>query len=170
MKPPCPPHHEEPRGQGRQPDYAHPDPYTNADLVTGAEGRVDSCWRSVNCRGGARGAACLLSEDPAVDMDGEHGRCGIGSRRSGIPLLIVVGSVICDGGARADDSVALGGFHPRGPGRKCVFPERVKCQPPRERIKVMPQYRKEKRDGLIILTTTYDGQQAIMVEETLSQV
>lgn len=98
MKPPRTPHHEEPRGQGRHPDDAHADPYSNADLVTGAEGPVTSCRRSGGCHGRALGTACLLGEVPAVDMDSENGRGGVGCERSGFPLRAVAGGVVRDGG------------------------------------------------------------------------
>lgn len=131
MKPPRTPHHEEPRGQGRHPDDAHPDPYSNADLVTGAEGPVTSCWRSSGCHGRALGTACLLGEDPAVDMDCVNACGGVECERSGFPLRTVAGGVVRDGGPWADNAVALAGLPPRGPGCKCIFPERVKCQPTR---------------------------------------
>lgn len=43
MEPPRPPHHEEPRGQGREPDDAHPNADTDADRVTVAQHPI-TCW------------------------------------------------------------------------------------------------------------------------------
>lgn len=43
MKLPRPPHHEEPRGEGREPDDAHPNPDSDADLVTAAERPIAWC-------------------------------------------------------------------------------------------------------------------------------
>lgn len=71
-------------------------------------------------------------------MGGKHGCGGVGRQRGGMPLLVVVASVVRDGGARADDAITLGGLPLIGPGCKCVVPERVGCQTSRNIIEDYP--------------------------------
>lgn len=77
-------------------------------------------------------------------MNGPHGFCGVGRQRGGMPPLAIVFSVVRDGGARADDAITLGGFPLVGPGCKCVVPERVGCQAPRDKIENTSYYQNER--------------------------
>lgn len=132
MEPPRPPHHEEPCGQGHEPDDAHPDADADADQITVAQ-RLVACCRTVGCRASAPGsrAARLFSEDPAIYMDGEQACAGVSRRSGGHPRLrVAVVVVVCDSSARTDNAVALGRVSPSSPVCECVLPEIMECQSP----------------------------------------
>lgn len=99
-------------------------------------------------------------------MNGEYACGSVCRQRGSVPLLVGVAVVVCYGGARADNTVALLRNSPVVPVCECVLPGiwYVRHQEKTQKTTLIAKKVKNRGKGSLMVIPAYDGQQATSME------